>query len=447
MTIAVLAGNVRADSNPSSNSSADNSAPSVLSDSFPALANTEFKFSGKLEAMAATFSNDYFNCWNDGNAKNCSNQPKLILSESFLRADAAHDLNDDLVLIGRVQEGMYVHNTWYTTPNGTPANPQYDANNPRLFYAEIEDTWLGLKDDRYGTMKVGSGINPRMQALEGDGTTTLGGYEMLDEMVSYDSPILIGESSTGVKFSYAHYHGTHMRKQIRQYDSNDQNSMNHVEPTGDSILLNGTWHGKLNVRFAYYIERYAARDSYDGGYLDGINIGTVANPIIVPNTGAMTHSHGPALRVAYEFSNARIGLSVSDNHRDKVTMENPDMPAVGYDSHINTLFVSAWTGPWGLYGKVTTAKFRISENVLPNNSLGNYDWLYPNNTYDVFQYGGEISYEFLKNTRFVTGYDYKIMTFYNSPTAGGVCNSGQTTPNPCYNPRGYKVYTGVRWTF
>jgi hypothetical protein len=97
-----------------------------------------------------------------------------------------------------------------------------------------------------------------------------------------------------------------------------------------------------------------------------------------------------------------------------------------------------------LWSTISKSKYRLSDTDFINSSN---DWLYSNNTFDFYQYGSEISYELLKNTKVVVGVDFKRMTFYNSPIAGGMCQSNMTTPNPCYNPRGYKVFSGLRWTY
>ena len=406
-------------------------------------ADTNFSSGAKIEALYTSFSKEYLSCWRDGTQKDCSYAPKLWQGESYARGGVVHDLTDDLSLIGQAQAGYYQHNSWYTRSPGVPATGQSDQNNATASLLAFEDTWVGLKDARYGTVKLGRGLNPRMQALEGTYTTDLGGKEMLQKMISYDSPMVVGDRSSGIKFSYALYKGALMRKEIRKYDANDQAQMSRVEPTGNSILLDATLRSKLNVKFAYYKERVAARDSYYQGHLDGL--GVTVGPsayTVIPKTGAMTAAHGPALRASYEFSHGRIGFSSSRNNIDKVAMVDTAFPSVGYKSQTNTLYISAWYDRWSLWSTISKSKYRLSDIDFINSSN---DWLYSNNTFDFYQYGGEISYELLKNTKAVVGVDFKRMTFYNSPIAGGMCASGMT--NPCYNPHGYKVFSGLRWTY
>lgn len=435
MALAVLAGSAHAVSDPSSNSSA--ATDSVLADA-------DFKVSGKIDVAANSYSNDYINCWSDGKPS-CSYKSGMITSENYLRGDGAADLNDDLTVIGRLQGGLYVHNTWYDVPNNfrNPSNnsefydSKYSPTHPRPYWGEFEEAWAGLRHTKYGTLKLGKGINPRMQALEGSLVTDLGGQEMLHLMLTYESPYLIGQRGNGMKLTYAHYQGEHQRKQIRIYDANDRASMSHVAPTGDSILLDSTWNGRLGVMYAYYRERYAAREFYIGGNLDGSRD---AAGNLVPNSGAMTHSHGPALRVSYSFSNGLVGWAISRNQRDKVTMTNPSFPSVGYSSLGNTVWAVGWDGPWVLYAKVTKAKFSMDGNVPSG-----YSWLPSNFIYDFLNYGGDLSYEIVKDTRLYVGFDYQKRTFYNNPATGN-CTSGNTS-RPCYSPQGYKITYGVRHTF
>lgn len=408
-----------------------------------ALADTDVTFSGKLEAMVNTFSKDYNSCWNDGNARKCGHRPTYVTSESYARADGMADLTDSLTLIGRAHGAAYVNNAFYTVSKGAAEDNsttnRYDLSfNPHDLYGEIEDTWLGLRHEDYGTVRIGRGLNPRHQALEGDYTTDLGGREMLEKMVAYDSPILIGEKGNGMSLQYAHYWGAHMRKEIRVYDDNDRSMLDDVRPQGDAILFDATLNGKLNVKFAYYEERYAAREFYPDGNLDFMGSASTPNTF-TPNTGAKTRSHGPAVRATYEFGNYRIGLSVSDNRREAAIPHKTSYPSVGVRSQGATAFFSAWQGPWSLWAKVTDSRFRPDGGSLTDG----YDWVYANTTFNVFQYGGEISYEFMKGARAVGGFDYKKQTFFNSPTAGGMCDEKKS--HPCYNPEGYKVFGGIRW--
>jgi predicted porin len=411
-------------------------------------ADTNYSLGAKVEALYTSYSKEFLSCWREGYQGNCSYAPKTWEGENYVRGDVVHDLTDDLTLIGRAQAGYYYHNAWYTRSPGvsvTPGTGQNNPDNPTASQLAFEDTWVGLKDARYGTVKLGRGLNPRMQALEGTYTTDLGGKEMLTKMISYDSPMVIGDRSNGIKFSYALYKGALMRKEIRQYDANDQAQMSRVEPTGNSILLDATLRTKLNVKFAYYKERFAARDHYYNGHLDGqgVILGST-DYTVIPKTGAMTAAHGPALLASYEFSHGRLGFSSSRNNIDKVAMVDPTFPSVGYKSQTNTLIISAWYDRWSLWSTFSKSKYRMSDTdfITPSN-----DWLYSNNTFDYSQYKAEISYEMMKNTKAIVGAEFKRMTFYNSSIASGMCQSGMTNPNPCYNPRGYKVFSGLRWTY
>jgi hypothetical protein len=404
-------------------------------------ADTNYSFGAKVEALYDSYSKEFLSCWREGTYENCSYAPKMWEGENYVRGDVLHDLTDDLSLIGRAQVGYYYHNSWYTSSPGvavTAGTGENNPNNPTATLLAFEDTWVGLKDARYGTVKLGRGLNPRMQALEGSYTTDLGGKEMLRKMIGYDSPVLVGNRSNGLKISYALYKGALMRKEIREYDSNDEAQMSRVEPTGNSILLDATLRSKLNVKFAYYRERVAAREHYPKGNLDGVTVGST----VIPNTGAMTAAHGPALLASYEFSHGRLGLSSSRNTIDKVAMVNPNLASVGYNSQTNTLIISAWYDRWSLWSTFSKSKYRMSDTdfITPSN-----DWLYSNNTFDFYQYKAEITYDMMKHTKAVVGAELKKMTFYNSPIAGGMCQSGMT--NPCYNPRGYKVFSGLRWTY
>lgn len=397
-------------------------------------ADTNFSKSVRVEALYSGYSKEYLNCWNNGNPDTCANAPHLWQGDSYMRGGVSHDLSDDMTLIGQVQLSYYLNNARYTRSQGVKTGDPHEYD-PTATLLEVEDTWGGLKDERYGVVKLGRGLNPRMLALEGGFTTDLGGKEMLEKMISYDSPVLAGDRNTGIKVSYALYKGAHMRKEIRKYDSNDQAQMSRVEPTGHSILLDATLRTKLNVKFAYYKERFAARDNYPDGNLDGS-----------PGTGAMTSAHGPALKVSYDFGHGRIGFSASRNTVDKVAMVTPSYPGVGFNSRTNTLFFGLWNERWSLWSTVSKSMYRLSDtDFLYNPLTAGSEWIYSNTTRDIYSYGGEISYEFMKNTRAVVGVDFRKYTFYNSPIGSGMCSSGK--PNPCYNPHGYWVFSGLRWNY
>lgn len=403
-----------------------------------ALADGEITITGKIEALYNEFSNDYYSCWNDGNAHRCRNNPQLVTSESYARADGVADLTDGLTLVGRVHGALYANNAFYTVSKGEENNPSYDYRltpfNPVRTHTEFEDTWVGLRHENVGTFRIGRGLNPRQQALEGDGHTDVGGREMLERMIAYDSPILIGEKGNGMSLSSAHYQGTHMRKEIRIYDIQDRQMMDAIRAEGDAILFDSTLGSKFNLKLAYYREQYAARQYYDGGPLD------YTGSTFVPNTAAKVRSHGPAVRISYEFANSRFGLSYSDNRRDAVNTGQTSYAKVAYKTQIATLYASAWSGPWSAYGRVTGGRYRVTVDGNWDNSN---DWIYANNTRNVLQYGGEISYEFWKGARALIGYDYKRVDFHESPVANGICRFGEI--HPCYDPEGYKVYSGIRW--
>lgn len=404
-------------------------------------ADTNFSKGAKVELLYSSYSKEYLNCWNDGNMKTCANAPHLWQGDNNIHGGVTHDLNDDMTLIGQAQLSYYLNNARYTRSQGVKTGDphQYD---PTYTMLDIEDTWVGLKHERYGVVKAGRGLNPRMLALEGGFTTDLGGKEMLEKMISYDSPVLAGDRNTGIKVSYALYKGAHMRKEMRKYDANDQAQMSRVEPTGNSILLDATLRTKLNVKFAYYKERLAARDNWPDGNLDGV----IASGQLLPGTGAMTSAHGPALKVSYDFGYGRIGFSSSRNTVDKVAMVNPAYPSVGFKSQTNTMFFGLWNERWSLWSTISQSKYRLSDASFLNNSLTvGHEWMYPTADRDIYSYGGEVSYEFVKNTRAVVGVDFRKYTFYGSPIANGMCTSGDT--HPCYNPHGYWLFSGLRWTY
>src|SRR5450830_506772 len=147
---------------------------------------TDLIFSGHIEALDTFYGKDYFSCWNDGVAAKCGRTPNLLEGSSWVRLDCARDLNDTWTLIFRGQIGTYENNAWYTVSKAANTGANYtDALDLR---AEVEDTWLGIKHSDFGTIRAGRGLNPYQLALEGDGTTDLGGGEMLKTMVAYDSP-------------------------------------------------------------------------------------------------------------------------------------------------------------------------------------------------------------------------------------------------------------------
>src|SRR5512135_2376816 len=219
-------------------------AIALLMPASAALADGEITISGRLEVLYNKFSNDYYSCWNDGNPYRCRNNPRLFTSESYLRADGMAELSERTTLLGRAQGAYYANNAFYTVSNGKENDPRYDYRttpfNPITTHTELEDTWVGLRHENVGTIRLGNGLNPRQQALEGDGQTDLGGKEMLERMVAYESPFLVGEKGDGLTLSYAHYKGAHMRKEIRIYDDQDKQMMDAIRPVGDSILFDAT---------------------------------------------------------------------------------------------------------------------------------------------------------------------------------------------------------------
>jgi len=396
-------------------------------------ADTNYSLSGKVEALYSSYSKEFLNCWADGNREVCSNAPALLQGDNYARGNLSHDLNDDMTLIGQAQLSYYLHNARHTPSQGalTGDPHQYD---PTLNLLVFEDTWGGLKHERYGAVKVGRGLNPRMQAIEGSFATDLGGKEMLQKMIRYDSPYLAGDRNTGIKLSYALYKGALMRKETRQYDSVDQAHMSRVEPTGNSLLLDASLRTKLNVKFAYYRERVAARDNYPGGNLDGAG------------EGAMTTAHGPALKVSRDFSHGQVGFSISRNIVDKVVMETPSYPSVGFNSRTNAIFLGLWDGHWSLWSSFSLTKYRLSDTEYLNNpQVVGYGWLYGNSTRDMYDYYAEVSYEFMKNTRAVVGAEFKRYDFFEAPNGNGMCEPGGT--HPCYDPHGYWLFSGLRWTY
>lgn len=395
-----------------------------------AQADTDIRTSGKFEAMLTTYGKDYYDCWNDGLAS-CRRKPTQIEGENYLRADGVTELGEDTDLIYRGQLSAYANSAWYTRSSAVPSQVGYEK--PSL-HTELEDSWIGLRDQRFGTLRLGRGLNPWVQALQGDGTTDHGGREMLELAVMYDSPVLIGEKSHGVSFSYAHYKGTHMRKEIRVYAQGEDDSRTKVKPEGDALLIDGTWMGKFNFKVSGYREGYAARQYPETGPLD-------SDPSGLPGTGALTHSKGAAVLASYEFPSFRLGASLSENRRDQVVMVNPAFPSVGYKSQVLTAFLGAWHGPWNLWGRVEQAKFGLQGDALNAGS----DWIYSNFTIDYLQAGGEISYEFVKNSRVVVGYDWKRKDFKEAPTANGMCATGKS--RECYDPKGFKVFAGLRSNF
>jgi hypothetical protein len=209
---------------------------------------------------------------------------------------------------------------------------------------------------------------------------------------------------------------------------------------GNALLIDAAWRGKLNAKLAVYRESYAAKSYYGDGVLDGTPI-SAGSYEVIPGSGALTHSHGIAALAIYEFTGYKLGLSASQNQRDKVTLVNDKFPTLDYKSNFVTAFMSAWQGRWGMYAKVSGARFRTENATFTDG----YDWLYANNNFDVQQVGGEVSYEFMKATKAVVGFDWRKYHFYESPDANGMCDVNKS--HPCYNPKGAKVFAGIRADF
>lgn len=410
-----------------------------------AQADTDLTFSGKAEAIVTYYGKDMNGCWNDGSAS-CKKTRTRLQGDNYLRVDGVSDLSDDVTLVFRGQASAYLNNAFYTVTEaakggGNSSTNFVDYSDSPHVQAELEDTWVGLRHLDFGTVRAGRGLNPRMKALEGDGTTDLGGREMLDLMVAYDSPYVIGDKSHGLTFSYANYKGARMRKEIRVLHAAEEDSRNKTEPRGNSLLLDGTWFGALTTRAAIYHERYTARQWRETGRLDGIYSSDTLFPA-VPGSGALTSSQGASLLASYEFSSFRVGASASRNQVNRVQMVNPAFPAVGYRSRQAAVFLSAWHGPWSLWARANFTRFSLSaDTVLPEG----YAWIYSNDTRDLMQVGGEVSYEFAKGTRAVVGVDVSKTDFKEAPGYGGLCAPGRS--RECYDPFGAKASVGVRTNF
>lgn len=408
-----------------------------------AQADTDLTFSGKAEAMVTKYSKDAYRCWNDGTST-CKMSPTRLEGENYLRVDGVSDLSDDVTLVFRGQVSAYLNNAFYTATRAAQGgdNSNVDYTNSPHIHAELEDTWVGLRHIDFGTARIGRGINPRLKAMDGDGTTDLGGREMLDLMVAYDSPYLIGEKNNGLSFSYAHYQGSRMRKEIQVLSAAEEDSRNKAKPKGHTLLIDGTWFGHLVTRAGIYHETYTAREWPFAGRLDGIYADSTALSPSVPGSGARGSSQGASLLVSYEFSSFRVGATASRNQINKVEMVNTGFPSAGYRSRQAAVFLSAWNGPWSFWSTANFIRFSLmADSVVPQG----YEWLYSNNTLDGMQVKGEVSYEFTKGARAVVGVDVRKSDFKEAPGTGGLCAPGRT--RECYDPFGAKGYVGVRSYF
>jgi hypothetical protein len=417
-----------------------------------AYAESDVQFAGKAEALVTKFGSDYFSCWNDGVRANCTRKPIRLQGENSLRVDGSRDLTDEFTLVYRGQLGAYVNNAWYQVSNAAAGPSSQQQANPNwsrapAVHTDVEEAWIGVRRDAFGTIRLGKGLNPRVQAIHGDGATDLGGAEMLDAMIAYDAPYILGNKGHGLTGSFAHYQGEHMRKQIRVNSVAEE--ANKIDPVGNALLLDGYINGWINVRAGAYREALPARLWYPGGTLDGEftiagNAVTTAYPL-VPNSGAHTHAQGGSLYGTLDFTNFRIGAMGAVNRIAQVPMAQPIFPSTGYNSKTATLFGSAWRGPWSVSARATINRFRMVYDTLHPKGGQDYNWLYPNNTFDIRQLAGEVSYEVTKGTRAVIGGELRMVDFKEFPGADGLCQMSST--RGCYDPKASKFFAGMRSEF
>lgn len=413
------------------------------------------RYKVRADWVYAYYGKDVYDCWNNGLAATCGRTRSQLEGETEARVMHERELSDVLELRLQLGAEAYHRNGW--TERSARATGE-TAGRPR-WVAHVFDTWIGLNHIDHGTVRIGSGLNPFQQASgQIDGNTDLGGREYLERMVAYDSPLLWGDKATGASLNLAVYDGARYRKARHELAGEDRTRA--ARAKGVSVLLDGRYDANLSAKLAVYAERYGARKYYNGGPLDGLYTllpGASAtspdfnedNPAITryDGGGASARSRGIALDVSQQADSHRIGGELLLNRRlptrDLVTATFAQNGyGTGYKSTGAALYFSTWQGPWSLWSKVSVIDFRLTE---PEGLNASSDWLFPNSTYRTVKAGGEVAYALNEQARAIVGAEWMRRNFKESPLAQGVCATGQV--RACYDPKGYKLFAGVRSNF
>lgn len=402
------------------------------------------------------YGKDAYECWNDGQARRCGNTPTQLEGETELRLMVDHELSDLLELRLQLGGEAYHNNGW--TERSARATGKTRGSRP-TWVAHVLDTWVGLHHEDLGTLRIGTGLNPFQQASgQMDGNTDLGGKEYLERMVAYDSPLLLGDKATGVRLNLAFYDGARYRK--ARYEQAPEDKARAARARGVALLLDGKVNGNITTRLALYAERYTARKYYGVGPLDG-DYGLVPgggatavafneeNPALTAylGNGAKARSRGIAVEAAYEGNSFRVGAQLLHNRRLGVDDLRTATFAQnghgsGYASTGAALYFSTWSGPWSLWSKAYSLNYRLTDADRLTTAS---DWMYPNSTFVASRVAGEVGYALTDHVRAIVGVEWNKRDFKESPLAGGACSTGKA--NACYDPQGYRFFTGVRSNF
>lgn len=426
--------------------------------SLPARAADEplpFRYAVRADWTLNKYGKDVNDCWNDGVAARCGGTPTRVEAENEARLMFDRELSDLVELRAQLGVEGYYRNGWTErSSRATGENVQRPT-----WVAHPMDSWIGLHHEDWGTVRIGTGLNPFQQASgQMDGNTDVGGREYLERMIAYDSPLLVGDKATGASLNLVLYDGSRYRK--ARYERAPEDSRSAARAKGISLLLDGKIGGKVGAKLAFYTERYGARKFYGVGPLDGsyelVPGGGATSPQYNEDNPALTsyagsgtraRSRGVAADLVYEGDSFKLGGQLLMNRRLRTTgFTNPQFEADGYGTGYATdgvaLYFSTWSGPWSLWSKAYTMKFRLTDAGQLNTTS---DWLYANSTYRSSKIGGEVGYALTEHVKAILGAEWMKRDFTESPLAGGACATGKV--NPCYDPKGYKFFTGVRSNF
>lgn len=405
-----------------------------------------FRYTLRSDWTINKYGKDTRNCWNNGVAADCSQTPTELEGETEGRIMYDRDINDNWTFRSQVGLGAYYNTGWYEHSLRSLESTPASGARP-LWVTKLVDTWIGFQHEDYGTVRIGTGLNPYQEAA---GATQLkellGGQELLERMVAYDSPLLFGDMSMTV----ALYDGTRLRKAKYELADEDNSSASHTR--GISLVLKGKIASKFTTKFGFYNETTGAREFYGVGPLDGSYTGSAGSEDKAALTsyigdGTRVTSRGVALDVSYNAGAYTVGGAVAFARRlrnDSMTNFNFSTNGfgTGYATDAVSVYFSTWRGQWSFWSSVGYASARLTDtNLLTSSS----DWLYSNSTYNFTSIQGEASYALHPHANWVIGAEIKGYDFKESPNASGMCQQGGS--HPCYDPSGIKIYTGIRSKF